>query len=247
MRDTPRQQTRNWHARSGSFRPFPVWHDPIVRAGAHGPGETGSRLSRAALRFLSGPLLVGALIACLGFTVSAAAAVPRATDSGPWVGLAGGRIGDVQWSVKVARPPGAASAGSSTARRPCLQVGTKLERSRFDYLRSRYQGCLDESSGLLATEEPLIVTGAQASAGLRVKLTAVGVLASRAVRRVEITYEDGRQATIHLKEPSSKQEQRAGLVRFRYAAFAIPGTWSVQRVVTESAAGRTLWDSSAGS
>jgi hypothetical protein len=156
-------------------------------------------------------------------------------------------MGDVQWSVKVARSPGTADAGNSAAKRPCLQVGTKFERSRFDYQRSRYQGCVDRTSRLAATEAPLIVTGAQASAGLRVKLTAVGMLASPAARRVEITYEDGHQVTIQLREPSPSQEQRAGLVRFRYAAFAIPGTWSVQRVVTESASGRTLWDSTAGS
>jgi hypothetical protein len=152
-------------------------------------------------------------------------------------------MGDVQWSVKVARAAGTAGAGPSTARRPCLQVGTKRERGRFDYDRSRYQGCVDRSSRLAATEPPLIVTGAQASVGLRVRLTAVGVLAPPAARTVEVTYEDGRHATIHLQKPSPSQEQRAGLTRFRYAAFAIPGNWSVQQVVTESASGRTLWDS----
>jgi hypothetical protein len=147
-------------------------------------------------------------------------------------------MGDVQWSVKVARP-----AGSSAARRPCLQVGTKRERSRFEYERSQYQGCVDRSTHLAATQSPLIVTGAQATAGMKVSLTAVGMVASPAARRVQVTYEDGRQATIRLQDPSSAQRQEAGLAHFRYAAFAIPGTWSVQRVVTESASGRTLWDS----
>jgi hypothetical protein len=154
-------------------------------------------------------------------------------------------MGDVKWTVKVARAAGADGAGPSAARRPCLQVGTKRERGRFDYEGSRYQQCLDRTSRLAATEAPLIVTGAQASAGLRVSLTAVGILAPPAARRVELTYEDGEQTSIDLRTPSPTQEQKAGLVHFRYAAFAIPGPWSVQRVVTQSASGRTLWDSAA--
>ena len=51
-------------------------------------------------------------------------------------------------------------------------------------------------SRLTATESPLIVTGAQASAGLKVSLTAVGMVASPAARRIQVTYDDGRQATI---------------------------------------------------
>ena len=108
-----------------------------------------------------------AAFASLAF--AAAPAVAQAPDSETWVGLAGGRMGDVLWSVKVARPPG-------SAERPCLQVGTKRERGRFDYERSKYQGCVERSSRLAATESPLIVTGAQASAGMQVSLTAVGMV-----------------------------------------------------------------------
>jgi hypothetical protein len=243
MRDTLRQHTRNWHARPGSSRPFPVRHDPILRADNKGPGGLTKRLSRAGLLSRSARLAVcaAATLLCL----ASAAAAASGPESGPWVGLAGGRMGHVKWSVKIARSLGPADAGSSAAKRPCLQVGTKFERSRFEYQSSRYQGCVDGSNGLAATEAPLIVTGAQASAGLRVKLTAVGILASWAARRVEIDYEDGHRETIHLQQPSPSQRQGAGLVRFRYAAFAIPGTWSVQRVVTESASGRPLWNSTA--
>ncbi len=102
------------------------------------------------------------------------------------------------------------------------------------------------STHLAATQPPLIVTGAQASADMRVSLTAVGMVASPAARRVEVTYKDGRQATIQLQEPSPTTEQRAGLAHFRYAAFAITGTWSVERLVTESASGRTLWEEAYG-
>ena len=145
-------------------------------------------------------------------------------------------MGNVQWSVKVARP-------ADSAQRPCLLVGTKRERGRFDYERSKYQGCVERSDRLDATGPPLIVTGAQASAGLKVSLTAVGMVASPAARRILVTYDDGRQATIPLEESKPDLEHEARLVHFRYAAFAVPGIWSVQRLVTESASGRTLWDS----
>jgi len=188
-------------------------------------------------------LILALFLAALSLALTAAPAAAQASDPGLWVDLAGGRMGGVQWSVKVARSAGTAGAGQSAARHPCLQVGTKHERSRWDYDGSRYQGCVDRSSRLGAAEAPLIVTGAQATAGLRVSLTAVGILASPAARRVVVTYEDGRQAMIPLQKPSPSLERRAGLTRFRYAAFAIPGTWSVQRVITESASGRMLWES----
>ena len=69
-------------------------------------------------------------------------------------------MGDVLWSVEVAHPSG--------VERPCLQVGTKRGRNRFEYERSRYQGCVQHSRHLAATEKPLIVTGAQVSAGMQV-------------------------------------------------------------------------------
>ena len=244
MRDPLRQQPRSWHARPGSSRPFPVRRDPIVNADIHGPGETGKRLSRAGLRPPSRILL--ALGAAAWLCLIAAPAVAQAPDSDPWVGLAGGHMGDIRWSVKVARPSGSAGAGHR-AQRPCLQVGTKRERGRYEYERSQYQGCVDRSNRLAATESPLVVAGAQASAGLRVSLTAVGMVAAPAARRVQVTYEDGRQVTIHLQEPTPTQQQRAGLVHFRYAAFAIPGSWSVERMVTMSASGVVLWDSAGGS
>ena len=237
MRETLHLQARNWHARPGSSSPSPVGRGPIVNADRHGPGETGNRLPRAGLR-LSGRRILCALGAFASLAFAATPAVAQAPDSETWVGLAGGRMGDVLWSVKVARPPG-------SAERPCLQVGTKRERGRFDYERSKYQGCVQSSSRLAATESPLIVTGAQASAGMQVSLTAVGMVSSPAARRIQVTYDDGRQATIPLNQPSPNLAHEARLAHFRYAAFAVPGTWSVERLVTLSASGRTLWDSAA--
>ena len=186
-----------------------------------------------------GRRIVVSLATLVSLGLAATPAVAQAPDSGTWVGLAGGRMGDVRWSVKVARQP-------DSARRPCLMVGTKRERGRFDYEGSKYRGCVERTERLAATESPLIVTGAQASAGLKVSLTAVGMVASPAARRIQVTYDDGREATILLREPSPNLEHEARLVHFRYAAFAVPGTWSVERLVTENASGRTLWDSAVG-
>lgn len=239
MQETLRQQTRSWNTRRGPTRLFPVRRDPIVTPDTRGPRGTVNGPARTGLRFRSRVLLSLTTVALL--CITAAPALAHVPDSDPWVGLAGGHMGNVQWSVKVARP-----SGSAAAQRPCLQVGTKRQRSRFEYERSRYQGCVGRSTHLAATQPPLIVAGAQASADMRVSLTAVGMVASPAARRVEVTYKDGRQATIQLQEPSPTTEQRAGLAHFRYAAFAITGTWSVERLVTESASGRTLWEEAYG-
>ena len=211
MRETLHQQARSWHARPGSSRPFPVRRDPIVNADctARGRPVIGS-LGPVCASAAGGSSAPSAAFASLAF--AAAPAVGAGPRLGTWVGLAGGRMGDVHWSVKVARPPG-------SAERPCLQVGTKRERGRFDYERSKYQGCVERSSRLAATESPLIVTGAQASAGMQVSLTAVGMVASPAARRIQVTYDDGRQATIPLQQPSPN-----------LAAEARPGPLPVRRV-----------------
>jgi hypothetical protein len=166
-----------------------------------------------------------------------AAAVPAAAqpeDESPWVGLAAGRMGDVLWSVKVSKP---------MASRPCLQVGTKWMLNRFDYQRSRYQGCIDASTHLTATAAPLVVSGGQASSTTSVKLTAVGMIFAAPARRVEITLDDGTQMTVPLQSLSPSQQRRAGVGRIRYAAFAVRGSWSLERLVSQSGSGRTLWDS----
>src|SRR5262245_8726770 len=74
--------------------------------------------------------LLSALVALAFLAIAAgpATAADAPSDS-PWVGLAAGRMGDVLWSVKVSRPD--ARATQPTARRPCLQVGTKWELNPY--------------------------------------------------------------------------------------------------------------------
>jgi hypothetical protein len=58
------------------------------------------------------------------------------SDSSSWTGLANGKVGDYQWSVKVKRPEGPAGAGPEGALRPCLLVGTKWEVGTYSFRRS---------------------------------------------------------------------------------------------------------------
>jgi hypothetical protein len=186
--------------------------------------------------------LLPSLAALVFLALAAAPAAGEAPDESPWVGLAAGRMGDVLWSVKVSRPT---PSGRQGPRHPCLQVGTKWELNRYDYQRSRYQGCIDASTHLTATEAPLVVSGGQASSNTSVKLTAVGMIFAPAARRVQVTLDDGNQATIPLQRLSPSQEREVRLGHARYAAFAVRGTWSVARMVSQSRSGRTLWDSAA--
>ena len=154
-------------------------------------------------------------------------------------------MGDVLWSVRVSRPDGSTRQGHLAARQPCLQVGTKWELNRFDYRRSQYEGCVDASSHLTATAAPLVVSGGQASSLDNVKLTAVGMIFAPAARRVQVAFGDGTRETIPLRASSPSQEREARLGHFRYAAFAVRGRWSVERMASQSSSGRTLWENSA--
>jgi hypothetical protein len=64
-----------------------------------------------------------------------------------------------------------------------------------------------------------------------------------AARRLRVTLAGGESRTIHLAGLRASQARRAGLAPFRYAAFAVHGEWCAERLVTQSASGRVLWDS----
>lgn len=181
-----------------------------------------------------------AAFALLALAVApAAAAKPR-----PWTGLAGGQVGDISWSVKAKRSAGRDGAGRGGTRRPCLLVGTKWQVGPFDYRRSKFRRCAPTPpGGLSPSEPPLIASGVQPGAGGAPRLTAVGMIFSPAARRVRATFSDGSRETIRLELPTPLQSQRAGLGRFRYAAFAVRGAWQAERLVSLNAKGRRLWDS----
>ncbi|HEX6229190.1 MAG TPA: hypothetical protein VFZ41_06970 [Solirubrobacterales bacterium] len=183
-------------------------------------------------RFAWGVLALTAA-ALIGLTFASGKA-PAAHASG-WIALDGGRLGAYQWSVK---------AKSSTS--PCLLVGIKKQLGPFSFQRGRYRNCAGSSGRLAATEPPLIVRGA-AGTGLRPRLTAVGLMVSPAVRRVRILLSDGSRTTLPLERLSSKQARRSRAGSFRYAAFSVRGQWCPERLVAQSATGRTLWEGGADS
>lgn len=184
-----------------------------------------------------------ALTAVAVLAMSACAAIAAPGASSAWVVLDSGRQGDYLWSVKASRAGGPDAAGSqSDAHKPCLLVGTKWLRGRFSYGGSRYQQCADSPGALAATEAPLVASGVVPSSGPQAQLTAVGMIFSSKVRRVQITDSDGTTATIVANELSSDQSRGGGLAGLRYAAFSVRGPWCPERLVSLSGSGRTLWE-----
>jgi hypothetical protein len=243
MREASPTQARNWHASRGLSRHFPVRHDPVVSATNPARGGTLS-LPRGGLRptFRKHSItciaaVFALLVVSCAQTASAASAAP-APDS--WTGLDNGRVGDYLWEVNAKRKPG---AGSDGAQQPCVQVGTTWELGPFNYRRSRYRACATAAGNLTASDPPLIATGVQPSSGESVDMTAVGMIFGRGVRRVQITLSSGSQETINLHKFSPSQSRSARLNGFEYAAFAIRGLWCAERMISQSATGKTLYDS----
>lgn len=188
-----------------------------------------------------------AALRCAGLLLFAtcllALAAPGAGASGetnPWLGLAGGQVGQFEWSVKVKRPPSA--AGLSGEQRPCLMVGTKWEQSSYSFRRSRFRTCADATSKLTRRAPPLIASGVQPPTGKK-GITAVGILVAPAVQRLAVTLSDGSRTVIHLDRLTPHQARAARIRRFRYAAFVVRGVWCADRLATLNAQGRVLWDS----
>lgn len=234
-------QPRNWRAAKRLSRLFPVRHDPAVSANTPARGGAVS-LPRVCLRsaFRKHSITyIAVVVALIGLFAGQAVAAGGPSDS--WVGLKSGRVGDYLWEVKTKRKT--EGGGSQGAERPCLMVGTTWELGPFNYRRSRYRACAGASGHLTAADPPLIATGVQPSSGEVIDMTAVGMIFAPAVRRVRITLSSGRQQTVELHKFSATQARSARLDRFEYAAFAIRGLWCAERMVSESATGKLLWDS----
>lgn len=77
-------------------------------------------------------------------------------------------------------------------------------------------------------------------------MTVFGILAPAGARRVRVTVSDGpEEASLSTGlEPIQLRADRARALRF--AAIAFPGRRCVERLVTESASGRVLWQGTTG-
>ncbi len=187
--------------------------------------------------------LVTVLGLVLAFSLMLAAGAGGETKSSPWIGLGAGKSGDYLWAVKAKRPDGPAGAGTSGAHRPCLVVGTTWRVSRFSFHRNKSKQCVDPDGSLEPRGAPLVASGAQPSSGAPADLTAVGMIFAASARSVRVTLCDGSAETIRLHEIPAADASSARLGRFSYAAFAVHGEWCAERLVSEGASGRILWDS----
>jgi hypothetical protein len=175
--------------------------------------------------------------------MAAAAAWASGADAGSSVDLARGKLGPYEWSVRVEGTGGRAGAKRARAQSPCLSVTALLRRGRFDYRRTRFRQCVHGPGRLAPSDGPLIASAGQPSDRSSPEMTAVGMLAAPGTRRVRITLPSGRIRAIHFDELTRSEAHAAGLSRLRYAAFVVHGAWCAERIVTENAAGKVLWDS----
>jgi hypothetical protein len=159
--------------------------------------------------------------------------------------LESGQVGIYRWAVKVKRPASRTSTGLGAERHPCLLVGTKKQVGRFNFSAGRYRDCVDSADELTATSAPLIASGTAPSHGRARTPTAVGMIVAPAVHTIRVTLADGSRMSIRPLRLTPAQARRAGLRRFRYAAFFVRGLWCPRQLVSRSAPGTTLWDSGA--
>lgn len=232
MREALPKDARSRHVSQGSLRQFPVRREPSINANSQMPGGVSRFPGRFAFRF-------PAVLAAMLVLACSAGASAKSTPTREPIGLGGGRLGDYLWNVEAARQDG---NGPGAAQRPCLMVGTKWQVGPLSFRRSRSRECAGAAE-LTAAGPPLTAAGAQPSTGGTPRLTAVGMIFAPAARRAQVALAGGRSMTIHLRLVSPASARDAGLERFRYAAFAVHGSWCVERIVSESATGRVLWDS----
>lgn len=241
MREAQNTHTRTCLARPGSDRLVPVRRRSPVAPACRPEGipslPGGSHSFTARLR--AALLLALAVVALLALALPSSAGAQSPYE---WLGLAGGKVGEFEWSVKVKRPEATPPTGIDGARRPCLLVGTKWQMGSFSFRRSRYRTCADASDGIRPKAPPLIASGIQPGAAPK-GMTAIGMLVSPAVRRVWVQLSNGRRTTVRLRRMSPKQARAARIRRYRYAAFAVRGEWCAERTITYDGRGRPLYDS----
>jgi hypothetical protein len=162
------------------------------------------------------------------------AAPATAAPASPWTKLGAEVRGSYRWSVK--------AGADGAAKGPCLLVAASWRSGPLEYHRSAFRECAP-TAALSSLGPPLIVSAAQPSTGASVRISAVGMIFAPAARRVRLTLAGGRTETVRLRRFDPAPADRAELPSFRYAAFAIRGTWCAERLVGLSASGAVLWDS----
>ncbi len=169
-----------------------------------------------------------------------AVACGQAGAAPSWMKLDASRGSDYAWAVKVRPAGGRVSSRAPEESGPCVLVATMWRSRPLEYHRSRYRQC--GSGGALSNAGPPLVATGVRPGGSR-SMSVVGMIFAPGVRSVRVTLGDGRQATIDSRPVDPALQRSLGLGRFRYAAFAIRGTWCAERLVSLGATGAVLWDS----
>jgi hypothetical protein len=184
----------------------------------------------------SAVLLVGAASASAAFHSPAHFVAHPSSQVRTEVRLASGSMGRHGWTVKAFRE-GDLPKGPRARRRPCLE--TRIERgSLFQSLA----GCYWKSGYLTAASEPLVLTTSRPYLSAHPTMTAVGMAFAQAVTHLKAVFADGSEETIHLRMLNLRQARRVGQTRFRYAAFAVKGSWCPERLVSLNADEQPLWE-----
>jgi hypothetical protein len=74
-----------------------------------------------------------------------------------------------------------------------------------------------------------------------IAMTVVGGAFNEAVKSVEVTSFDGTTERLIPRKITASRAAGSTVASFRYLAFAIPGPWCVERLVTLGPGGRPLW------
>lgn len=185
----------------------------------------------------SAVLLVGAASASAAFYSPAGAVAQPSRQARIEVPLGSGNMGRHNWTVKAIRPIGPAK-GPRARRRPCLE--TRIERGS---LFVSIEGCYWNSEYLTPASEPLILATRRPFLSPDPTMTAVGMAFPPAATHFKAVFADGSEETIHLRLLKLRQARRVGQTRFRYAAFAVKGSWCPERLVSLNADEQPLWES----
>jgi hypothetical protein len=181
-------------------------------------------MAAADRRSFATALLVLLALVCPSFAFAGARSPAPTT-------LAAGHQGSYSWSVKASRLTGS---------RPCVNVAITHRHGPFSYDRSRFHECVLASPGLKRTAPPLVVGGTHLG-GDGSRMTVFGVLAAPGARTVRATVPHGVDAarvSTRLEPVAFPTSRALGL---RFGLIVLPGTQCPERLVTEDARGKVLW------
>jgi hypothetical protein len=150
----------------------------------------------------------GLLVFCLLLSGSPAYALMR-----PHVLLDSGRAGPVQWEVLAWR-----DGGPHGSRRPCS--GIRLRHVGSETINT-FAGC-----GSIPPPAPLFHSATDGSG--KAQRTVFSFVAARSVRRIKLDFGSRGDRRIRPKLLSRYKAAKAGVQRFRYASFALAGSFCLR-------------------